>query len=375
MQARLETALTGGVEHLPRAGTIAHMPRGETFPPAPLNVCSSGAPQFGTYEGTIPSIDFSQLRGIWRESPLERFRKHKRWVYSFVATPDVAACFAIVDLGYATHAFTAAVDLHTRLTLANDGFLGLPRATGYVGNQPGAGLDARFQRPDVSLQARRNRGDSRVLVDLRLGLSMPLLPARLRAQWELRTSEAGPPVSVISPVEGGVVNFTQKWAGLEIGGTLEANGRRYSLEGGTGGLDYTNGYLARRTAWRWAFICGRLDDGRRVGLNLVEGFNEARDDVNENALWLDGEAMPVGRARFLWTPSDVLAPWTVHTTDGALDLSFSPIMKHAENRNLRVVSSRFVQCLGTWSGVVTVGGQRLHLRNAPGVTEDQSVVW
>jgi hypothetical protein len=142
-----------------------------------------------------------------------------------------------------------------------------------------------------------------------------------------------------------------------------------------GGLDYTNGYLARRTSWRWGFGCGRLADGAPVGFNLVEGFNESRDDVNENAVWVDGRLFPVGRARFNWNKADVLDRWTVDSVDGALKLSFKPIALHREHRDLKVIKSYFAQPVGLWEGTLTVDGKVHRLEAIPGVAEDQDVTW
>jgi hypothetical protein len=142
-----------------------------------------------------------------------------------------------------------------------------------------------------------------------------------------------------------------------------------------GGLDGTHGYLARHTAWRWAFACGRLPDGSPVGLNLVEGFNEARDDVNENAVWLGGALWPVGRARFRWNHDDPLDRWHVTTTDGAVELTFRPIAVHREDRDLVLVRTRFHQPLGTWEGTLRLGGHTHQLQGIPGVAEDQNATW
>jgi len=210
---------------------------------------------------------------------------------------------------------------------------------------------------------------------VRLGLPVPFLKPKLELTWDLLAAGAPPPLTVIAPVDGGVVNVTQKWAGLLSFGTAEVDGRRYSLDGGVGGLDYTHGYLARRTAWRWAFLCGRLDDGTPIGVNLVEGFNESRDDVNENALWLGDELLPLARARFSWNPNDIFHPWAVRTTDGAIDLRFRPLGAHQELRDLVLVKSAFKQPVGLWEGTVKVGDRVYTVKDAPGVAEDQSVVW
>ncbi len=346
------------------------------LPPAPPSVeDAGGAPRFGTYQGGLDVVDLSRLRGSYQPNRVDRLRMHKKWLYGFIATREVAALFAVVDLGYSSNAFALALDFATGRVMTDVGVLGLPAPLVKVNDHPGAGLDVDFRRPDGRWRAWRTFGDERFHGHVRLGLPLPFVKPKLDLTWDLLAAGGPPPLTVIAPVDGGVVNVTQKWAGLLSFGALEADGRRYSLDGGVGGLDYTHGYLARKTSWRWAFVCGRLDDGTPIGINLVEGFNESRDDVNENALWLGNELIPLGRARFTWNPNDMLAPWAVTTTDGVLDLRFKPLAVHQELRDLVLVKSSFKQPVGLWEGEVKVGDRTYVLKDAPGVSEDQSVLW
>lgn len=346
-----------------------------TLPASPLSVEDElGAPRFGTYQGLLDQVQLDALEGSFRPHALERLRRHKKWLYVFIATDEVAAAFAIIDLGYTSSAFVLAVDLQTQRVLADEGFLGLPGPMVHVNAFAGPGLDARFRRGDVRLRAWRRLGDERYHARVRLGLPWPLGPA-LSMDAELLAAGAAPALSVIAPVDGGIVNVTQKWAGLLGQGTLVARGRRYRLDGGVGGLDSTHGYLARRTAWRWAFVCGRLDNGTPVGVNLVEGFNESREDVNENAAWLGTRLVPLGRARFEWNHDDVLDAWRVTTSDGAVDLTLKPIAAHREHRDLVFAQSRFSQPLGVWSGTLRDGNSVIEIEDVPGVAEEQRVTW
>lgn len=346
------------------------------LPSAPLSVeDSGGAPRFGTYEGNLDVVDLSRLTGAYQLGPVERRLKHKKWLYGFVATHEVAALFAVVDVNYSSNAFAMAVDLKTQEVLVDQGYLGPPRPLVQVSDIPAAGLEVGFRLPGARFQASRLPGAAPYAVRVRVGLPVPLPPPRLLLDFRLATEDAPPPLTVIAPVDGGVVNVTQKHAALVAHGRLEVSGRRWRLDGGIGGLDYTHGYLGRRTAWRWGFACGRLADGTPLGLNLVEGFNEARDDVNENALWLGRKLIPLGRARFVFNKRDVLDPWTVETTDGAVKLAFKPIAAHREERDLVLVKSHFVQPVGKWTGTITVDGVTHRIDGVPGVVEDQDVTW
>jgi hypothetical protein len=324
-----------------------------------------GFPRFGSYRGALRDVDLGALRGPYALPLPSRWLKHKRWQYGQVCTPDVVAIFVIADLSYTANAFATVVDLKERRAVFDRGFLGAPGLVA-VGDRPGEGLSARFRLPGVRMScARAEEPRYRVDFDLR-GMSW---------RGEFQTDCAAPPLTVIAPVPHGVVNVTQKWCTLPATGALEVGARHYALEGGLAGLDYTQGYLARRTSWRWAMANGRLPDGTPLGFNLAEGFNEADSAANENAFWVGTRLFPLGRAKFEFNKRDVLDEWRVSTADGVLELRFQPIFAHREERDYRVVSSHFAQPIGLFRGKVRLPERTVEISGLGGVTEDQDVCW
>jgi len=348
-----------------------------TLPPAPTSVATaSGEPRFGTYQGELPEVDLQRLSGPWAPAAARaRLLKRKRWHYTLATTREVVALFAVVDVGYSANAFAVALDLKERKALCDVSFLGAPGPLVEVGNKPGAGLAASFRTLGGRMTATRGPEDERyrLQVDvsrLRTGSLQSFL-------WngELMVAGGPPALTVIAPVGGdGFVNVTQKRAGMLASGTLEAGGKRFQLDGGVGGTDYTQGYLARHTSWRWAFMAGRLADGTPVGLNLVEGFNES-SQVNENALWLGDRLVPLGRASFEYDRENLMRPWRVRTDDRVVDLSFQPLHVHREDHDFKVVVSHFAQPIGLFEGTLRVDGRTYMLSDVPGVTEDQDMLW
>lgn len=347
------------------------------LPPAPASVATAqGEPRFGTYQGELPEVDLPRLKGRWAPARTTRLLKRKRWHYTFAATPEVAALFAVVDLGYSSSAFAVALDLKERRPLCDVSFLGAPGPLAEVGDKPGAGLAASFRTLGGRMSVRRGAEDERYRMEV--DVSRMRTGSLQSFQWagELLVAGGPPALTVIAPVEGdGLVNVTQKRSGLLAFGSLEAGGRRFRLDGGVGGMDYTQGYLARHTAWRWAFAAGRLADGTPVGLNLVEGFNEGAAEANENALWLGDALYPLPRTRFEYDPKELLDPWRLTTADGSVDLRFKPFYVHREERDLRLVVSHFAQPVGFFEGTVRVHGRTYTLSGVPGVTEDQDMLW
>lgn len=344
------------------------------LPPAPKSVENgAGHPAFGTYHGVVPEVDLSKLAGPYALSRPERLLKHKRWKYTLVATPEVVAAFAIADLSYSATAFALAVDLKERKVLFDASYMGVPGPLASVGNRPGEGFASRFYTVGARLSASRGVGRERYAIDVDLK-KLPFGPG-LKWKGDVLAVGGPPALTVISPVfNGGVVNVTQKWAGLLSFGALTAGGKTFSLDGGVAGLDYTHGYLARHTEWRWAMGLGRMADGTPVGVNLVEGINDETDETNENAVWIGRRVIPLGRARFDFNRQDPLDEWRVRTTDGAVDLSFRPLHVHREERDFKLIRSRFAQPVGTFQGRLRIDGEDYDVSLA-GVTEEQDVLW
>ncbi len=283
-----------------------------------------------------------------------------------VANAEIMVALVLLDAGYATNAFVFAVDLGTRRLLIDRTALGLPRVSVRVGDRPNEGSDARFSAQGLRLAISRGVGQGafRVQADAR----------DLALDVELEARDAPPSLVLIAPVPGGTVNVTQKTSGLAARGNIRVSGRTYDLAGGFGGFDYTSGLLARHTAWRWAFATGRAADGRRVGLNLVAGFNESGAS-SENAVWIGEAVASVGRATFEFDSAKPEQPWRITTDDGAVALAFTPIGVHREDRNLVVARSHFAQVAGTFDGSLRTSAGEIAIAALPGVTEDQDILW
>lgn len=344
------------------------------LPKAPPSLAdAAGQPRFGTYEGGLDELSFDRLGGGFRLPLAQRLIRQKRWHYTLVSTGEVAVLSAVVDLGYTANAFCCAVDLGARRVLADESFLGPPGPWARVGDRPNHGLDARFRSLGATVSARREADRYAIEVEVSRLRSRAGHPFSWRG--ELLASDAAPPLTVIAPTEDAGVNVTQKSGALLAGGSLEVGGRTFRLEGGVGGTDYTQGLLARKTHWRWAFAQGRLPDGTPLGLNLVEGFNDRAEEANENAAFLGRRLVPLARARFRFDRQDYLAPWEVETADGGARLRFTPIHVHHELRDYKVIRSKFVQVVGLFEGTLRIDGAEHRLERLPGVTEDQDVLW
>ncbi|WP_229425119.1 DUF2804 family protein [Massilia sp. Se16.2.3] len=183
---------------------------------------------------------------------------------------------------------------------------------------------------------------------------------------DARYAGEGPRLLAVGPtLDGGAVHSTQKSPGLALEGRLEAGGRHYRLDGGTASYDYSNGLLGRQTHWRWISA-----HGPRLGFNLQTGyFGDA-----ENALWLDGELIPLGAVRIAVEASGA---WQLDTEDGLLALRFVPEGMRHDDKHLVVASSRLRRGIGRFDGWVRVraDGPRHPVSDLCGLAEDHRAVW
>ena len=302
------------------------------------------------------------LAGVSRGA-LWRLAHHKRWMYVAIASDELLIGVAVAHLGYLANTFAFAFERGSARLGVDRSALG-PALVGEVNDRAGAGHGSRFRLGSTAVAVTRPRGATAYDVEVTV--------RDLQVTARLETEGAPPAISVVAPIPGGVLNTTEKRALLSVTGEATVGGHRFSLDGALGGYDYTQGLLARRTAWRWAFALGRARSGERVGLNLVEGFV----GEPECALWVDGELFPLAEGRFEFDRAKPSSPWRVRTADGGVDLRFTPGGVHAEHKNFGIVASRFVQPMGVYEGTIRCpDGRVLELSDVLGVTEDQDMLW
>lgn len=331
-------------------GTLAELPDRFLDP-------RTGLPAWGSYRGAFRRIE---IGGLARDR-FERFATEKRWFYGSIVQEPYVLGFAIVDLGYAASAFAFAYE-DGRGVLVDQSALGLPRVC-RVRQKGDRRIDARFVHPIGSMRAVARDGDPAIEIAIRT--------RELDVQATLDARGAPPALTAIAPIPRGVVCATEKRAAMKVRGAALIRGHRIELDGALGGYDYTHGLLARRTRWNWAYLMGRAVTGETVGLNLVQGFV----GEPECAVWIDAKLHALSEGRFEYEREEPSRPWRVRTDDGAVELLFDPGGMHREERDLRLIRSRFVQPIGRFRGTIRAANRTYELESALGVVEDQDVVW
>lgn len=332
-------------------------------PPPDTLLLPNGNTPFGTYAGPMGPVDLSTAKELQERSPLWVRTHRKRWIYAFITSERYTVAAAVVHLGYAGTAFVTVLDRRTRAMLYEHSSRTLPSFV-HVGMRSEQGCDAQFRGPTARVAFTRPSGSSRY--------TLAVDTSKLRLHATMESLGAPLPVSAICPVPDGAVNVTTKRVLMPTHGVLSVGGEIDQLQDAWGGMDYTHGALARHTQWRWAFGMGRSTDGRKVGFNLVDDFNQGKECV----VWVDDTIVPTVSAHFEFDQDHPVSPWKIRTPDGCVALDFRPDAMHEERANLGLLQSYFVQPMGTFSGTILVPGQGdLILDGVSGVAENQRVTW
>lgn len=329
------------------------------LPLPPSALVLNGVAQDGRYAGLIDRLDWSTLQAAQAKGRLWQRLHHKRWQYVGIGSQDLFVGLAIVSLGWCQTAFAYVFDRRRRQVLVDWSADGLPGLNGAVSDEPVTGARAWFKSfgSSVSIQ---HEPDGCLHVAVRAG--------GIQMQASLALADAPPFLLAVGPIAQGASHATQKSPGLAVKGWLEVAGQSHKLDGAVGCLDSSNGLLARETSWRWA--CAH---GQGVGFNLQDGYF----GNCENALWLDGALIPLGRAVFDFDAQKPLQPWRVHTDDGLLDLTFIPEGARQSDRDLWIAASHYVQPVGTFHGMVKASRNEIprQVEGLLGVTEDHRSRW
>ncbi|HQK19758.1 MAG TPA: DUF2804 domain-containing protein, partial [Polyangiaceae bacterium] len=352
---------------------LAMSPTLEFRDPPEAIVDADGHVALGAYRRPFRHANLEQARITLGRIPLGRVGSRlvlKEWQHVAIILPEAMLTYAIVDAKYVKTSWCHFVNRDgtgqfeharkgLRLRVARD----LWNATTQV----------RAHGYRIHVHNHLDVGEHTIRIHIHNDGRAPSVEAELRCMHDL---ERNPPLEVVMPVGPGRAMYSHK-VSLPIEGTLKVGQRVIDVcaDEARAIWDVHKAHYPHRTWWNWATFAGKDDQGRTVALNLTRNINRRDDEINENAVWLDGALQRLGPARFTHDPFRSLEPWKIGTADGAVDLSFRPLGERRENLRLGLIRSVFHQPFGVFSGTIHAHGQMVRIDDAWGICEDHDALW
>lgn len=291
-------------------------------------------------------------------TPLRRTRL-KEWLGIFIAHPEWSAGFLLNDAKYLTasdfHAYHWPSD--TLITHAASGGVRLPA------NLLDATASAIRPGYDIRFAFGGEGGTHRITIDVAADENGPAV----RGELTLDGATAPAPLSVSERLPRGSM-FTWKQA-FPVSGTLRVGEQTidYLPSRDLALVDEHRSLLPYRTDWDWGTFAFPTDDGI-VGANFVS--RPHRDDQRgESAVWADGGCEPLGAITFAPSGDDPLAPWTITSDDGRLDVEFTPQRRKPTLIDYKLVVMDYFMMYGSYRGVLRAGGRSHDVRDVHGTCE------
>lgn len=307
---------------------------------------------------------------------LQRFRI-KRWDYYAIFTPQRFFSATIADLGYAGNVFVYTLDFSSR-ALHEEGLV-IPLGRGITLPRNSTEGESRFENKNLRLVFRALPTERQVFVE------WPGFDGGrgVRADLRLLCPPDHESMTIVIPIGGTVGKparrfyYNRKINCLPVEGELTYGDIHETLTPSTtlGSLDWGRGVWEYRSFWNWASASAFLPDGRRIGLNLGQGFGDL-SQATENAIILDGKIHKLETVHWNYSPQDYLQPWHFRDDQGRLEVTLQPFKDRTAITNLGVISSEVHQLFGRYYGrLVTDQGETIELPGIIGFAEEHRARW
>ncbi|MGM0787066.1 MAG: DUF2804 domain-containing protein [Thermodesulfobacteriota bacterium] len=326
-------------------------------------VDKKGRVRFGIFDEPVETVNYLDypLRtpmGYKFPSWMRRIRANQ---FCFVGIPgrDFTVGLAVVDLHTVASGFFYVCERASG-RIVETSALCLPKKNIFIDPRPDR-VKARFRSRKLSMEldsgiiSARGRGIS---LNARMGLD-DINPLRICTRTDYRGWAY---VQKTNPVKiSGKLGFEGK--------TLPVSQHEYMAS-----IDWTAGYMRRKTWWNWLSASGTLPGGRAFGINLSCGVNET--SFTENFFVIDRQMTKVDTVYFDFDSDDLFKPWRICSFDGKVDLRFLPEAYRGEKLSAIVLASRFSQLAGTCEGMLkTDSGEEVAVEDVAGLAEDHYAKW
>jgi hypothetical protein len=302
--------------------------------------------------------------------PLQ-FLRVKQWDYYAVFTPTHFFSATVADIGYAGNVFVYLIDF-ARGWYHEESLL-IPLAQG-----------VKLPRNSTSGDVAFDNGKARLVFALagetrRITVNWPDFDGGkgISADITLQLPPGHESVVMATPIGEKRFYYNRKVNCLPASGEVRYGGETIPVEAGRalGSLDWGRGVWEYRSFWNWASASAYLPDGCTFGLNMGEGFGDL-SRATENAVIINGRVHKLEAIPFRYNPDDYMQPWRFVSSDGRLDLTFTPFLERVARSNVLIITSEVHQMFGRYAGtVVTDEGETIRIEDVIGFAEEHRARW
>lgn len=301
--------------------------------------------QYGWLPGRPRVAD--PLAGATGPGAFLRRTRLKEWMHLFISHPRWSSGFAMKDAKYLKSSDLHAYDWDDNVLVNHQatGGLTLPKdlldQTARV-NRPGFKLEVAFDGPS---------GTHQIRVDIAATKDQPSVLGKL----SLHAARASAPLSVSELLPRGSM-YTWKQI-FPVSGRLIVGGERIDFDPSRdlAIIDEHRSSLPYVTNWKWGTF-GFQGAGGIVGANVV-GREQRPDQQHESAMWAQGVCEPLADVVFTATGDDPLAPWAISSSDGALQVEFTPRRRKPWVLNAGVIAVDYQMMYGSYRGTLHAAGK------------------
>ena len=295
----------------------------------------------------------------------------KEWDYYATTTRDFFFSVTVSHVGYIGLVFAYFIDFHDNSQVERT--IVLPLGRGCELPRSSATGDVHFRRGNLHIDFLREAERRIIKVD------WPRFHKRdtLRAELEVSQPSDLDSIVIATPIGKHLFYYNHKINCMKTSGHISLGSRELDARPDTAltSLDWGRGVWAYRTFWNWASASGFLPDGRTIGLNLGAGFGDL-SAATENCFYLNGKMTKLEGLKFDYDSRDYFHPWRFVTSEGQLDLTFTPFFERPSKFNLGVLRTEVHQMFGHYDGQVTTdSGETIRVDRLVGWAEEHHALW
>ncbi len=166
--------------------------------------------------------------------------------------------------------------------------------------------------------------------------------------------------------------YNQKINCFECKGTVFCGDKLINFGNDSFGvLDWGRGVWTYKNTWYWASMSDEVD-GKKVGFNLGYGFGNT-NNASENMLFVNKKAYKLDDVTFNIPnrngKEDFLSPWTMTSSKGDINLTFTPIILRKGGGNALIINSKQRQVFGVYNGTFNTEDGIVEIKNSYGFAE------